>query len=42
MPTISVKRELNKPSDVQPTAMQASVTDESCRRSAWLAQCVES
>src|SRR6266508_1086633 len=26
-PTISVKRELNEPSDVQPTAMQVSVTD---------------
>jgi hypothetical protein len=26
-PTISVKRELNEPSDVHPTAMHASVTD---------------
>lgn len=26
MPTISVKRELNEPKDVQPTSMQASVT----------------
>ena len=26
-PTISVKRELNEPSDVQPTAKQVSVTD---------------
>ena len=26
-PTISVKRELNDPSDVQPTLTQASVTD---------------
>ena len=26
-PTISVKRELNEPSDVQPTATQVSVTD---------------
>jgi len=26
-PTISVKRELNEPSDVQPTARQVSVTD---------------
>lgn len=26
-PTISVKRELNDPSDVHPTAMHASVTD---------------
>jgi len=26
-PTISVKRELNEPSDVQPTVMQVSVTD---------------
>src|SRR5690349_22698887 len=26
-PTISVKRELNDPSDVQPTAMHVSVTD---------------
>ena len=34
-PTISVKRELNEPSEVQPTAMQTSVTDISpWRRSA--------
>src|SRR6476660_1258726 len=33
-PTISVKRELNEPSDVQPTAMQASVTDIPWRRKA--------
>ena len=26
-PTISVKRELNEPNDVQPTATQVSVTD---------------
>ena len=26
-PTISMKRELNEPSDVQPTAKQVSVTD---------------
>ena len=26
-PTISVKRELNEPSDVQPTVTQVSVTD---------------
>ena len=26
-PTISVKRELNEPRDVQPTAKQVSVTD---------------
>jgi hypothetical protein len=26
-PTTSVKRELNEPSDVQPTATQVSVTD---------------
>src|SRR5262245_6655528 len=32
-PTISVKRELNEPSEVQPTAKQASVTDTPCRRS---------
>lgn len=31
MPTISEKRELNEPSDVQPTAMQASVTDAPAR-----------
>jgi uncharacterized membrane protein len=33
-PTSSVKRELNEPSEVQPTAMQASVTLEPARRSA--------
>ena len=31
-PTISVKRELNEPSDVQPTAMHVSVTDIPWRR----------
>src|SRR4029079_10303212 len=31
-PTISVKRELNEPSDVQPTAKQVSVTDMPWRR----------
>ena len=31
-PTISVKRELNEPSDVQPTAKQVSVTDIPWRR----------
>ena len=30
-PTISVNRELNEPSDVQPTATHASVTDMPCR-----------
>ena len=30
-PTSSVKRELNEPSEVQPTAMQASVTLEPAR-----------
>jgi hypothetical protein len=34
-PTISVKRELNEPSDVQPTATQVSVTDIPCRSSAF-------
>ena len=29
--TITVKRELNEPSDVQPTATQVSVTDIPCR-----------
>jgi hypothetical protein len=33
-PTISVKRELNEPSEVQPTAMQASVTLIPARSSA--------
>src|SRR5690242_646129 len=33
-PTISVKRELNEPSDVHPTAKQASVTDMPLRRNA--------
>ena len=33
-PTISVKRELNDPSDVQPTATQVSVTDIPWRRKA--------
>src|SRR6476620_10535068 len=33
-PTISVNRELNEPSDVQPTAMQVSVTDKPWRRNA--------
>ena len=33
-PTISVKRELNEPSDVQPTAMHVSVTDIPWRSSA--------
>ena len=33
-PTISVKRKLNEPSDVHPTATQASVTDIPCRSSA--------
>src|SRR3954465_1867398 len=33
-PTISVKRELNDPRDVQPTATQVSVTDIPCRRKA--------
>src|SRR5262245_24768094 len=32
-PTISVKRELNEPSDVQPTAKHVSVTDMPWRRS---------
>ena len=32
MPTISVKRELNEPSDVQPTATQLFVTDFPSRR----------
>src|SRR4051812_47870692 len=35
LPTISVKRELNEPSDVQPTVTQASVTDIPCRSSAF-------
>src|SRR6266571_1364368 len=34
-PTISVKRELNEPSDVQPTATQVSVTDIPWRSSAF-------
>ena len=34
MPTISVKRELKEPSDVQPTAMHESVTDVPLRRRA--------
>ena len=34
-PTISVKRELNEPSDVQPTATQVSVTDCPWRRRAF-------
>ena len=34
-PTISLKRELNEPSDVQPTATHESVTDIPCRRSAF-------
>jgi hypothetical protein len=34
-PTISVNRELNDPSDVQPTAKQVSVTDLPCRSSAF-------
>ena len=34
-PTISVKRELNEPSDVQPTAKQVSVTDIPWRSSAF-------
>src|SRR5215204_2470440 len=34
-PTISVKRELNEPSDVHPTATQVSVTDIPWRSSAW-------
>ena len=33
-PTISVKRELNEPSDVHPTAKQVSVTDIPWRSSA--------
>src|SRR5579862_6467524 len=33
-PTISVKRELNEPSDVQPTAKHVSVTDSPCRNRA--------
>src|SRR3954466_13669887 len=34
-PTISVNRELNEPSDVQPTATQVSVTDIPLRRRAF-------
>jgi hypothetical protein len=34
-PTISVKSELNEPSDVHPTATHVSVTDIACRRSAF-------
>ena len=33
-PTISVNRELNEPSEVQPTAMHVSVTLIPCRRKA--------
>lgn len=35
VPTISVKRELNEPSDVQPTMTHVSVTDFPWRRSAF-------
>src|SRR4051794_37519711 len=34
-PTISANRELNEPSDVQPTVKHVSVTDIPCRRSAF-------
>ena len=39
-PTSSVNRALNEPSDVQPTAMQTSVTDRSPRRSSALARSI--
>ena len=39
-PTSSVKRELNEPSEVQPTAKQTSVTDRSPRRSRALARSI--
>ncbi len=41
-PTVSVKRELNEPSDVQPTAMQVSATDIPSRKKALHARCVAS
>jgi hypothetical protein len=34
-PTISVKRELNEPSEVAPIAMQVSVTEAPCRNRAF-------
>jgi hypothetical protein len=37
-PTISVNRELNDPSDVQPTSMHTSVTVRSPRRSSAMAR----
>src|SRR5260370_35042756 len=39
-PTSSVKRELNEPSDVQPTAKQASVTETPPRLSRVLARSI--
>ena len=39
-PTSSVNRELNDPSDVQPTAKQTSVTVRSPRRSSALARSI--
>ena len=39
-PTSSVNRALNEPSEVQPTAMQTSVTDRSPRRSSALARSI--